>query len=218
MSREDSPTTHLPVRSAGSVHVVRLDFEAVKHDSHLFVGRRQEGVRAIDARRIVRGIAWAIELALLARRALVRETAGAVWGCGARHLVFRLERILGLKSTSLQLPRTEHHHQPRSVAHHAHRQLGAAQLVIELVIGVRRLLTLQIDLQVAICAVRVAALLAPRNLKDLKVQLDTLQVLCVQHAIDKVATHDLGNKRKRIVGRVHESCRLFARQNFLIAL
>ena len=60
-----------------------------------------------------------------------------------------------LEASALLLTATEHHDEPRAIADHDARTCPfAAQLVIELVVGVCRLLALQVQLQIAVRTAR----------------------------------------------------------------
>lgn len=63
--------------------------------------------------------------------------------------------LLRFETFRLQLAATKHHHESRPVANYVARiALVTAHLVIKFVVGVRRLLTLQVQLQVAVGACR----------------------------------------------------------------
>lgn len=142
-----------PVGSRSGIRiVVRLDLEVIEHNGHLLVGLGQEQVRTVRVRRIVGGIARTVQLAALLGAAHVGEAAGAVRRRRARNLVLRLEGVLALEAAALQLTGAEDHGQAGTLANHALR-LVAAELVVELVVGIGRLLALQIDLQIAVRAV-----------------------------------------------------------------
>lgn len=116
----------------------------IENNGHLLVVLGQEQIGTVRVRRIVGGITRTVQFAALLRAAHVGEAAGAVWCRCAGYLILRLECVLALEATPLQLTRAEDHRQPRPIANYALRFI-AAQLVVELVIRVRSLLSLQID-------------------------------------------------------------------------
>lgn len=136
---------HLPIGTrCGVGTVVRLDLEVIENNGHLLVVLGQKQIGTVRVRRIVGGITRTVQFATLLRAAHVGEAACAVWCRRAGYLVLRLECVLALEATPLQLTRAEDHGQPWPIANHALRFV-AAQLIVELVIRVRSLLSLQID-------------------------------------------------------------------------
>lgn len=116
----------------------------IENNGHLLVVLGQEQIGTVCVRRIVGGITRTIQLAALLRAAHIGEAACAIRCRCARYLIFRFECVLALEATPLQLTGAEDHGQPWTITDHTLR-LIAAQLVIELVIRIRSLLSLQID-------------------------------------------------------------------------
>jgi len=101
---------NLPISSRCGIRIViGLDLEVVKNNGHLLIGLGQKEVRAVRIRRIIGGVSRTVQFSALLRAAHIGETAGSVRSRCSRNFVLRLEGVLALKATTLQLPRAEDH-------------------------------------------------------------------------------------------------------------